>query len=294
MYSKISSIPYYKVQMDLTGDFKSSFVSGFRCPSGQPASSLQMTFTLLRGRSYAEPQIFGPFLWFMLHTTATALPEALNKRQQGSFVIFMKNFPVLIPCQVCREHAYSYILKTIPYADITTKEDVFKYLWTFHNFVNSRVANAKISLAKARHLYGYDFPQHGVLKNRITGGVARHSLHSQAGYGPVLWIGLLIAAVYYPEHPTKFIQTMMVKVIQNLGWIIPNPCDKEKALTYLSLQNVDLAVTRRDLLFSLFYNFIQHLFSTQSPFASIEEAKRELNFDSFGQGQVVAFKYKLG
>ena len=281
MYSKINSIPYYKVQIDPLG----------HPPANKLIAPLQMIFELLNGRSYSEPQIFGPYLWFILHTTATALPDTLNQRQQGSFVTFIKNFPVLIPCQVCREHAYTYILKTIPYTKISSKEGIFRYLWTFHNFVNSRVANAKIPLAKAKHIYGYDFPQRGVLKNLNTGEVTSQPLHSQAGYGPALWVGLLIAAVYYPEQPTGFIQTMMNKVIQNLGWIIPNPSDKEKALTYLSLQNVNLAVTHRDLLFNLFYKLIQHLFSDQPPFRSLEEAKQQLNFDSLGQGQVLTFKY---
>jgi hypothetical protein len=285
MYTKISSIPYYKVQMDPCKE-----------PSGQLqvnrlVAPLQMTFELFNGRSYSEPQIFGPYLWFVLHTTATALPEKLNQRQQNSFTTFIKNFPVLIPCQVCREHAYAYILKTIPYTKLSTKEDIFRYLWTFHNFVNSRVANAKIPLAKAKHLYGYDFPQRGVSRSLSTGVVTSHPLHSQAGYGPLFWMSLLIAAVYYPEYPTRFIQTMMAKVIQNLGWIIPNPRDKEKVLTYLSLQNVTLAVTHRDLLFNLFYRLIQHLFSSQPPFRSLQEAKQRVNFDSLGQGQVLAFKY---
>lgn len=285
MYTKINSIPFYKGPMD-----PCKYTSKVQ-PENQLIAPLQMTFELLNGRSYSEPQIFGPYLWFVLHTTVTALPETLNQRQQGSFVTFIKNFPVLIPCQVCREHAYDYILKTIPYIKIATKEDIFRYLWTFHNFVSSRVANAKIPLAKAKHLYGYDFPQQGVLRNLNTGEVTIQPLHSQAGYGPVLWISLFIAAVYYPERPTRFIQAMMSKVIQNLGWMIPNPRDKEKALTYLSLQNVNLAVTHRDLLFNLFYRLFQHLFSNQSLFKSLNEAKHQLNFNSFGQGQVLVFKY---
>lgn len=288
MYTKINSIPYYKVQRE--PDRLKEYLPT-RSQAYQLVAPLPMRFELLNGRSYSEPQIFGPYLWFILHTTAAALPESLNQRQQGSFNAFIKNFPVMIPCQVCREHAYTYILKTIPYTKISTKEDIFRYFWTFHNFVNSRVANAKIPFVKAKHLYGYDFPQRGVLKNRSTGEVTNQPLHSQGGYGPALWMSLLISAVYYPEHPTNFIQAMMSRVIQNLGWLIPNHHDKEKALTYLSLQNVNLAVSHRDLLFDLFYRLTQHLFSNQSPFRSLNEAKHLLNFNSFGQGQVLAFKY---
>lgn len=282
MYAKINSIPYYQVD-PLHGPY-----GGSKSPF-QLLTPLHMTFEVLNGRSYSEPQIFGPYLWFILHAAATALPVN-NSTQQGSFITFMKNCAVLIPCQVCREHAYTYILKTIDYAKVSTKEGIFRYLWAFHNMVNSRVANPKITFAKAKALYGYDFPQRVVLKNLNTGEVTNQPLDSSKGYGQVLCICLLVAAVYYPEHPTGFIQEMMRKVIQNLDWMVPNLSDKDKTLTYLAYQNVDLAVTHRERLFGLFYGLLNHLF-TDLPFRTLEGAKHQLNFYSFGQGQVVALKY---
>lgn len=271
MYLKIDSIPYKK----------------------EPVPPLYMTFGLLNGRSYSEPSIFGPYLWFILHTTAASLPDKLTRRQQGSFVTFMHNFPILIPCQVCREHAYAYICKTLPYTKTSTKSELFEYLWTFHNFVNSRVANPRTPLTTAQRQYGYDFSQRSVITNRNTGETTIQPLHSQAGYGFVLTMSLLIAAVYYPERPTKDTQAMMIGVVQNLGWLIPNPQDREKASFYLSSRNVILAVTHRKLLFDLFYRLIQYLFSDRPPFRSLGEAERRVNFNSYGQGRVLAFQLKL-
>ena len=284
MYSKINSIPFYKVNLEtskvperLDGCLK----------GGRP---LQMTFEVLNGRSYSEPQIFGPLLWFLLHTTAAKVPERLNTTQQGSLMTFLRNFPVMIPCQVCREHAFTNLKRTLGTCRLSTKEDVFRFIWSFHNKVNSQVANRPFTLAKAKQMYGFNCFQRSSIRNMNTGKVTFQPLISQTGYGPVFSLSLLIAAVFYPENPTVFTQNMMSKVIQNLGWMIPNPSDKEKALTFLSLQNVTLAVSHRDLLFDLFFRLVQHLFQT-TLFRSLEEAKHLLNFFSFGHGQVKAVKY---
>jgi hypothetical protein len=48
------------------------------------------------------------------------------------------NLCLSLPCPMCRQHATKYI-KNGQYSDIDTKEKLIKYVFKFHNYVNSQL-----------------------------------------------------------------------------------------------------------------------------------------------------------
>ena len=94
-----------------------------------------------------DPTVWGPKLWFALHTMTFNYPEnptEIDKRNYHDFFINLKN---VIPCAKCSQH-YGEHLKNNPLSpNLDSKELLVKWLIDLHNDVNK-------SLNK--RLYSYD------------------------------------------------------------------------------------------------------------------------------------------
>ena len=94
-----------------------------------------------------DPKIWGPKLWFSLHTMTFNYPEnptEIDKRNYYDFFINLKN---VIPCAKCSQH-YGEHLENNPLSPNLDKKELFvKWLIDLHNDVNK-------SLNK--RLYSYD------------------------------------------------------------------------------------------------------------------------------------------
>ena len=94
-----------------------------------------------------EPIVWGPKLWFSLHTMTFNYPEnptEIDKRNYYDFFINLKN---VIPCAKCSQH-YGEHLENNPLSPNLDKKELFvKWLIDLHNDVNK-------SLNK--RLYSYD------------------------------------------------------------------------------------------------------------------------------------------
>jgi len=85
----------------------------------------------------APKMIWGPAIWFLLHTLAEKIKEDafLNIR-----VELLNNIYAIcthLPCPICSEHAKEYLGK-INFNTITTKLQLKYILFNFHNEVNKR------------------------------------------------------------------------------------------------------------------------------------------------------------
>jgi hypothetical protein len=94
-----------------------------------------------------DPNVWGPKLWFALHTMTFNYPEnpkEIDKRNYYDFFINLKN---VIPCAKCSHH-YGEHLENNPLSpNLDKKELLVKWLIDLHNEVNK-------SLNK--RLYSYD------------------------------------------------------------------------------------------------------------------------------------------
>lgn len=100
--------------------------------------------------------VWGRPLWFTLHYGALNYPENPDASMRNMMVGYIKGLPIMIPCDICKNHAYEYINKcsTTKLWDATeSKESLFKFFWEFHNDVNFKTNKPRISLEKAYNIY---------------------------------------------------------------------------------------------------------------------------------------------
>lgn len=100
----------------------------------------------------SDPKVFGPGLWYSIHTTSINLNE-------DCFIDYIKVTVANIPCMTCRKHATEY-LKDNPVLDFKgIKNDIgeligmFKWTWTFHNAVNKRLGKSQMDWNTAYNMY---------------------------------------------------------------------------------------------------------------------------------------------
>ena len=119
------------------------------------------------GNSF-EPAMFGPAFWFTLHNGAAAYPDRPTHEIQQGMKMFIMGLPVMIPCTMCKEHAFNYIRKHNLDYETSSKERIFAFFNRFHNFANTRFSKGEITLNDAKRMYGYDSPSGGRMKITYT------------------------------------------------------------------------------------------------------------------------------
>ena len=68
----------------------------------------------------------------------------------------LSNFPLLVPCLVCKEHLFNFISSSDLNKATDSRESLFKFIVDLHNYVNLRLGKPQMTLDDAKNLYGYD------------------------------------------------------------------------------------------------------------------------------------------
>tara|TARA_Y100000816_G_C26108254_1_gene589989 strand:- start:427 stop:870 length:444 start_codon:yes stop_codon:yes gene_type:complete len=79
---------------------------------------------------------WGPPIWTLFHTLAARVNSDKYLVIAQELFGFIKRICSLLPCPECQEHSIHYI-RTCGY-DVTTKNNLIHFLFTFHNEVNKR------------------------------------------------------------------------------------------------------------------------------------------------------------
>jgi len=94
---------------------------------------------------------WGKATWYLFHTLA----EKIKPTEEAHVPQLLKQILYIckhIPCPICKEHANK-TLQQVKLNKITTRENLIKFLWDFHNIVNRRKEYECISLEKCKGLY---------------------------------------------------------------------------------------------------------------------------------------------
>lgn len=120
-------------------------------------------FSLMRPKQPRETfeskdpkSLWGRPLWFTLHYGALNYPDEPDSSMRNMMVGYIQGLPIMIPCDICKNHAYEYISNctTTKLWDVTeNKRTLFRFFWEFHNDVNARVGKPTMSLQEAYNLY---------------------------------------------------------------------------------------------------------------------------------------------
>jgi len=88
----------------------------------------------------SNPKVWGPPLWFSLHTSSVYYPEnpspIVKERIKGRILAI----PYEIPCPTCKPHASAFIEKHRDNLDkiVSSRMGLFRFYVDFHNAVNAR------------------------------------------------------------------------------------------------------------------------------------------------------------
>jgi len=107
-------------------------------------------------KKLTNPQSFGPGAWLTIHIMAY---HAISESEKKAFEKNMKHICDGLKCHTCQDHCKEY-LKNNPirdYWNVKNREGkqigMFKWSWTFHNAVNTRLGKPVLDFNTAYHLY---------------------------------------------------------------------------------------------------------------------------------------------
>lgn len=103
----------------------------------------------------ANPQVWGPAFWFILHNASARYPEKASPIAMEGMKGFILGMPYMIPCDNCSEHARAHIEKNYDRLNeiCSGRDKLFTFFWDFHNYVNKRYNKPIMGLQEAFNMY---------------------------------------------------------------------------------------------------------------------------------------------
>jgi hypothetical protein len=144
-----------------------------------------------------KSMIWGEPTWLFLHTTAEKVKNESFGIIRFELLKHIYNICTNLPCPYCSAHAKTY-LNSINFNSISTKEDLKRMLFTFHNVVNARKHNpifpieeldSKYSKANTRNIFKH-FIVHFNDTYRSPGMIADDLFRKQMSKSIVEWFNI--------------------------------------------------------------------------------------------------------
>jgi hypothetical protein len=103
----------------------------------------------------SDPKVWGPALWFSLHVGATKYPVKASQICAELMKGFIFGIPIMVACEKCSEHARAHIEANYHRLDkiCSGRDELFKFFWEFHSFVNKRYNKPNLTLEEAWAMY---------------------------------------------------------------------------------------------------------------------------------------------
>ncbi len=97
--------------------------------------------------------IWGPHLWFSLHTISFTYPLKPKDNDKANYKAFFTELQHVIPCSVCKKN-YIRHLKEFPVNDhLNSRKDIVYWVIDLHNMVNSETGKRVLSYEEALKRY---------------------------------------------------------------------------------------------------------------------------------------------
>ena len=83
------------------------------------------------------PNIWGPNIWYIVHGISYKISDENFLKYKNDFIDLIKLLFTNLPCPECSKDATEKLNKT-NFDNILSKDDMIKYLFNFHNYVNQK------------------------------------------------------------------------------------------------------------------------------------------------------------
>jgi hypothetical protein len=94
-----------------------------------------------------DSTIWGPPMWFFLHTSAMCYPLYPNAVTKKKYYDFFQNLPLFIPIEPMSSH-FSRLLEEYPLSPyLDDRESITRWVWFIHNKINEKLEKPPVSLS---------------------------------------------------------------------------------------------------------------------------------------------------
>lgn len=84
-----------------------------------------------------DSELWGPKLWFSLHTISFEYPDKPTHELKNAYINFFRSLKSILPCDICKTH-FSEFLKNNPIENsLSDKEALIRWVLKCHNNVNT-------------------------------------------------------------------------------------------------------------------------------------------------------------
>jgi len=87
---------------------------------------------------YKNPSVWGPPLWFFLHSMTLALPEKIPAEQSLAIMRLMQALTKILPCEPCGRHLNDNMEEIKIYKHLFFRNSMVQWMIDFHNRVNKQ------------------------------------------------------------------------------------------------------------------------------------------------------------
>jgi hypothetical protein len=98
--------------------------------------------------SQLDPTVWGPHMWFFLHTIAMSYPARPNSVTKKKYYEFIQNLPMFIPVERMSSE-FTKLLNDYPVQPYLDKRETFiRWVWFIHNKINQKLEKPTITLTE--------------------------------------------------------------------------------------------------------------------------------------------------
>ena len=121
------------------------------------------------------PEVFGPGIWWVLHTTASVYPNNPEESKRAECEQFVNSLPSMIPCTACARHCREEMSKQDIAKACSSGDELSNFWCSVHNAVNARLDKPLMDCASAREEYS-TVPVCGVSPRYMQGSRGSHQV----------------------------------------------------------------------------------------------------------------------
>ncbi len=145
-----------------------------------------------------EPKVWGPKLWFSMHTIALNYPDNPTYQDKRNHEDFFNLLSHTIPCEKCRIH-YRQLLDRYPIIQhLENSDQLFRYTILLHNEVNTLLNKPRLSYEEVVKFYKQSYNQNGVGETICSQKTILGLL--------ILVVLSILGYVIYKKYPRRLIQ----------------------------------------------------------------------------------------
>jgi len=83
-----------------------------------------------------DPTVWGPHLWFVMHTVSFNYPNEPTQNDKQNYFTFFYNLTKIIPCKDCRTHFIEFVKQNPIQNYLINRDKLIEWVMNAHNNVN--------------------------------------------------------------------------------------------------------------------------------------------------------------